>query len=198
MKDQATLAVYSREALAYAEYESGDGDWALMDRFIARLPRGGAVLDLGCGPGHSSMRLAECGFVVTSIDGSSGMAEEAARRFGLEVRVLTFDALDYEATFDGIWAAWSLHHAPHDQIAGIMGKVVRSLRAGGVLLMTVKSGSGERRDNLDRFYAYYDEPLIRRILGEAGFDIEHLESGNSIGFDGEPCGTLAVIARLKG
>ncbi len=126
------------------------------------------------------------------------MAAEAARRFGLQVRVLTFNALDYEAAFDGVWAAWSLHHAPHDQIAGIMGKVARSLRAGGVLSMAVKSGSGERRDGLDRFYAYYDEPLIRRTLDDAGFDVEHLESGGGVGFDGEPCGTLAVIARLIG
>ena len=193
--DATTLDVYSREAQAYADRHDGGNDKPFIERFSALLPAGASVLDLGCGPGHSSVRLGGRGFAVTPVDGSAGMAKEAARRFGLEARVPTFEELDYESAFDGVWAGWSLHHAAHEATPGIMEAIARALKPEGVLLMSVKTGTGARRDSLDRFYAYYDEALARETLDLAGFEILHLETGEGTGFDGEACGTLAVIAR---
>jgi SAM-dependent methyltransferase len=58
---------------------------------VARhVPRGGRVLDLGCGPGTDDTMLARAGFAVTAIDSAPEMVAEArrqVRRAGLEDRV---------------------------------------------------------------------------------------------------------------
>jgi ubiquinone/menaquinone biosynthesis C-methylase UbiE len=47
-------------------------------------PRGRIVLDLGCGTGRHSLRLAAAGATVTALDFSEGMLEEARRKPGAE------------------------------------------------------------------------------------------------------------------
>jgi SAM-dependent methyltransferase len=48
--------------------------------FTSHVPRGSRVLDLGCGPGTDDVRLASLGYLVTAIDWSPAMVDEARRR----------------------------------------------------------------------------------------------------------------------
>ncbi len=57
-----------------------------------RLPDDSPVLEVGCGAGHTTVALAQRGFVVTSIDAARGMADATRRRVeesGLGTRVRT-------------------------------------------------------------------------------------------------------------
>lgn len=62
MSDPRTISVYDRQSDDYAAMIEKE---ALRDpmiaRFIAACPPGGRVLDLGCGPGHYALRMAEAG-----------------------------------------------------------------------------------------------------------------------------------------
>jgi ubiquinone/menaquinone biosynthesis C-methylase UbiE len=91
---------------------------AWLDARLATLPRGAQVLDVGCGSGATSLRLAQKGFRVTGIDISDARIEEAqerARAAGLTVTFLRGDAesLDFRAeSFDAVCATAILHHLP--------------------------------------------------------------------------------------
>ena len=62
------------------------------------IPRGGAILDLGCGTGRHALELARQGFRVTGVDLSDGMLEVARGKAvvdGLDVRFVQADAATY-------------------------------------------------------------------------------------------------------
>ena len=71
MNDEATKhnqATYDRIASLYAEQHAGRGRSfpGLMAGFMARLPRGADIADLGCGPAQDAATLAETGYRVTA------------------------------------------------------------------------------------------------------------------------------------
>jgi protein-L-isoaspartate O-methyltransferase len=75
MNDAETLGYYASEARRYvSRLRSIPSD---LSRFVALLPQGGKVLELGCGAGHDSAIMLEHGFDVTATDGSPEMAREA-------------------------------------------------------------------------------------------------------------------------
>lgn len=78
----------------------------------------GELLDLGCGTGAHSIRLAERGFTVTSVDLTWRGVVAARERFrekGLNVDVVVADAehLPFrDGAFDIAWTSLLLHHFP--------------------------------------------------------------------------------------
>ncbi|PIE13622.1 MAG: SAM-dependent methyltransferase [Rhodobacterales bacterium] len=190
--DRETLEVYTGAAEKYAgKYAKGGassknakqaGDWA---GFVALLPPGGRVLDLGCGPGHWAARLREAGYIAEASDATPAMAELAAERYGLAVRVEPFEALDaVPGRYDGIWANFSLLHAPRAQFPGHLARVFRALKPGGVFHIGMKLGTAEGRDSLGRFYAYYGEEELKQLLESAGFTVVSVRRGNGEGLAG--------------
>ena len=89
---------------------------------------GERILDLGCGDGVLSARIAEAGAQVVAIDSSPAQVE-AARATGLDARVGDAAALTYDAEFDAVFSNAALHWvtAADDAIGGIH----RALRPGG-------------------------------------------------------------------
>ena len=86
------------------------------------------VLDLGCGDGVLTERLAGLAREVVGVDASAAQVE-AARARNLNVRVVDAQALDYSAEFDAVFSNAALHWM-HDADAVIAG-VFRALRPGG-------------------------------------------------------------------
>jgi SAM-dependent methyltransferase len=92
-------------------------------------PRAGeAILDLGCGDGVLTKRIADAGAAVLGVDASDAMLE-AARSLGLAVQQADGQALAFEARFDAVFSNAALHWMP-DQRAVADG-VFRALRPGG-------------------------------------------------------------------
>ncbi|MBT9445441.1 MAG: class I SAM-dependent methyltransferase [Hyphomonadaceae bacterium] len=164
--DPATIAFYDRDADAYAQSAVDHGVRDSLRAFEARLPRAARVLDLGCGGGHESVWLAEHGHNVTSMDASPGLAAEAKRRFGIEVRVADFTALDDIAAYDGVWSGAALHHATTEELTAIIAAIARALKPGGAFGALLKAGH-DRRDGLGRFYCGIDADGMRALLADA-------------------------------
>ena len=92
-------------------------------------PRPGErILDLGCGDGALTEKLASMGCRVVAVDGSEAQVA-AARERGLDVRVADGHHLDFDAEFDAVFSNAALHwmRRPDDVLRGVR----RALRPGG-------------------------------------------------------------------
>ncbi|WP_084176191.1 class I SAM-dependent methyltransferase [Brevundimonas bacteroides] len=115
-----------------------------FERFAAALPRGGAVLDVGCGSGWPwGAALIERGFRVTGLDASPRLLAHAAQTLPEgEWVVGDMRAFDLARTFDGVLVWYSLFHlTPGDQRRALR-HLLPHLPPNGVLMMTIATEAG--------------------------------------------------------
>jgi SAM-dependent methyltransferase len=92
-------------------------------------PRPGErILDLGCGDGVLTATLAAMGCSVVGVDGSHAQIE-AARKLGLDARVMDGEGLFFDSEFDAVFSNAALHwmRNPEAVISGVW----RALRPNG-------------------------------------------------------------------
>jgi len=189
-----TLAVYNKMADDYAAMTAHDSAFPTLERFIAALPAGGRVLDLGCGPGHAAAKMDARGLRVDATDTSGEMVRLAARHQGLCVCQQGFDDLDAHNRYDGIWASFSLLHAAKTALPRHLAAVHRAMRPRGILHLGMKLGDGEGPDRLGRHYAYYSAPALKQHLHNAGFSPIGSVEGKDKGMAGSIDPWMVVIA----
>ena len=193
--DDATLQFYRRNAEAYAKREITSRH-ARLSKFLALLPPGAAILELGCGAGGDSAEMLARGYDVTPTDGSPEMADVASRRLGHAVKTLLFHEIDAIEAYDGVWANACLLHVPRDQLANVIALIRRALRPHGAFYASYKSGDGDGRDTLDRYYNYPTEEWLRATYGQSGaWSDLSIETGEVRGFDDAMAEMFFVLAR---
>lgn len=182
--DDETLRVYGTKARDYAEM-TGDlkGDRHLAT-FIAAMPPGARVLDLGCGPGRAAGQMAAAGLIVDATDAVPQMVALAAAQPGVTAWQASFDDIGGDAIYDGIWANFCLLHAPRAALPGHLAALRRALKPGGLLHIGMKTGTGEARDPLGRLYTYYSETELRALLAAAGLTPKGSWTGRDTGLAG--------------
>jgi SAM-dependent methyltransferase len=192
--DEDTLGFYRSNAQAYAEREIAKH--TRLARFLALLPPGARVLELGCGAGAASAEMIARGFDVEPTDGSPEMAAEASRRLGRPVATLLFHDLDEVEAYDGVWANACLLHVPRPELARVLALIWRALKAGGHFYASFKAGEGDGRDTLNRYYNYPSPDWLRATYSDAGdWSSLSIETGEVRGFDNEWAPMLFVVAR---
>ncbi|MCP4618914.1 MAG: class I SAM-dependent methyltransferase [Bradyrhizobium sp.] len=193
--DDATLQFYRRNAEAYAKREITSRH-ARLTKFLALLPPGAAILELGCGAGGDAAEMLARGYDVTPTDGSPEMAEVASRRLGRPVKTLLFHDIDAVEAYDGVWANACLLHVPRDQLANVLALIRRALKPGGAFYASYKSGDGDGRDALDRYYNYPTEDWLRVTYANSGaWSDLSIETGEVRGFDDAMAQMFFVLAR---
>jgi SAM-dependent methyltransferase len=195
--DDDTLQFYRRNAEAYARREITSRH-ARLTRFLAPLPPNAAILELGCGAGGDSAEMIARGFDVTATDGSPELAEVASRRLGRPVKTLLFHELDAVEAYDGVSANACLLHVPRADLSGILALIHRALKPGGAFYASFKTGDGEGRDTLNRYYNYPTEEWLRATYAQAGAwrDLS-ITTGQVKGFDDARAEMFFVLARKR-
>jgi len=167
--------------------------YAATGRFVADLaggvvellaPHAGeAILDLGCGDGALTEKLAATGAAVTGVDASPGMVA-AARARGLRVDEASGDAMRYQGEFDAVFSNAALHWMPNAE--AVIAGVWRALKPGGrfvaemgglgniaairVAVQAVLTKYGIDAEAVAA--SFYPSPgLYRRLLEVAGFRV---------------------------
>jgi SAM-dependent methyltransferase len=151
----------------------------VLEVFGRRLGRG-TILDMGCGPGWTSLFLARAGFQVVGVDIAEPMidiARERSRRENLPVEFAVGDMEDLDlgrADFDGVLFFDCLHHCP--AYADALKRAYAHLRPGGLVLLLETTWlhrySPHARQATREFGVTelgFTRGELRRALGAAGF-----------------------------
>lgn len=158
----------------------------LVDRLAPRP--GERILDLGCGDGALTVRLAAAGARVTGVDMSPDQVR-AARERGVDARVMDGAALDFDAEFDAVFSNAALHWM-RDADAVVDG-VWRALRPGGrvvaefgaegnvavvrAALRAAATAQGHDPAAVDLWY-FPSPAAYRALLERRGFEVEEIVS----------------------
>lgn len=193
--DDETTRFYSAEAQNYAT--RGQACSEELDAFLALLPAGGAILELGCGGGQDSEAMLAKGFDVTPTDGIPEIALVAEKRLGRKVRVLLFNDLDEFERYDGIWANACLLHVPRNELQPIISRIHAALKAGGVFFASFKAGTAEGRDAFQRYFNYPSADWLRSVYSALDWQSLVIEEAEGSGYDRQPTDWLYVTAMKR-
>jgi ubiquinone/menaquinone biosynthesis C-methylase UbiE len=160
----------------WGERIEGDPWERFLTQLADRLPDGSRVLDLGCGNGTKTKRLAER-FEVVGVD----ISEEQLRLARSEMPDATlfqadFAELDFPAgSFDAVTAFYSIVHVPRDEHPALFARIRRWLKPGGLFLAALSNVGGPDRTEewlgVEMFFSGFDAETNSRLVREAGFEL---------------------------
>ncbi|MEJ6395683.1 methyltransferase domain-containing protein [Gymnodinialimonas sp. 2305UL16-5] len=192
--DAQTLAVYEQSVDRYEAVPMLPEHIAALNSFADALPKGARVLDLGCGPGLQAETLTKAGLAVDAVDATEAFVAAAIAR-GIDARMATFEDLPGNRVYDGIWASFSLLHAPRDAVADHVARLAGALTADGIFFLGMKTGEGEARDEIGRFYSYFSVDELHTMLTDAGLTVIDTVTGNGKGLSGSDDSYALIQAR---
>ena len=144
---------------------------SLYTPFLERIPKGGRILDAGCGSGRDSKAFLQQGYRVEAFDATGEMAKLASQHTGLPVKQMTFSDVDAVNRYDGIWCCASLLHVSAAELPDAMAKLARALKPGGIWYVSFKHGDGERVKEGRRFTDLNEQGLNTLLAGLAGIKL---------------------------
>ena len=197
MTDRETIDVYQAQAQRYADIPISDMQRAAIDRFLSMLPARAAILDAGCGPGVHAAVMVSAGHDVHGIDPTEAFVTDALSR-GVNARLGSFDDISGNAIFDGVYASFSLLHAPRAKLPRHLAAVSRALKSGGVFHIGMKTGQGDLRDDIDRFYTLVTVLELAELVTDAGFNVIATREGEGKGCAGTIDPFVIMRARKDG
>lgn len=195
---------YENIADEYAEeYINDFSNTPYIDKFLALLPPGAKVLDVGSGPGQFSDYVHRKGFIVEGVDMSPAMLKIAREKFPettfseMDMRSLNFQ----ENSFDGLLVAYSLIHIPSAEIASTLNEFQRVLKNGGYILVIAQKGetdqvideplkAGERI-----FVNFFNLEQLKQYLADANFEVVEAEEVKSSDPNSLSTAFLSIIGK---
>ena len=161
------VTLYEENAAAWDRQRGRDlFEQPWLDRFLALLPEGGRILDIGCGSGEpiASYFVAR-GFSVTGVDSSASLIALAQARLpDQEWIVADMRRLDLRRRFDGLIAWHSFFHLAADDQRAMFARFAAQAAAGAALMFTSGAEAGEAIGE------WHGEPLFHTSLDPAEYE----------------------------
>ena len=170
--------------------------YANNGRFVAHMAEslvellqpqpGERILDLGCGDGFLTRRIAESGATVIGVDTSPEMIA-AARERGVDAHLVHGEELNFDGAFDAVFSNAALHWMKNQE--AVLAGVHRALKPGGrfvaecggegnvaairVALLAVLGALGIPPEQIEN-NRYYNPAEYRRMLENQHFTVEDI------------------------
>lgn len=147
-----------------------------LEDFVRSLGPAESALDLGCGDGRLTERVAAGDLTGADV---SAVALERARTRLEDVRLVELEPdapLPFEdGEFDLVLCAETIEHVRDVQL--FLSEIRRVLRPGGTLALTTPASPALARppDPLSPHLRFFTKRSLRRLLDELGFDVRSLE-----------------------
>ena len=106
------------------------------------------------------------GYDVVAFDASLKMVDATRKRAGVPVYQMTFEDMQFDQKFDGIWACASLLHVPRARLSQVLERLSSFLASTGVLYASFKYGDEERNKG-GRYFNDLNERLLEEHLKAA-------------------------------
>jgi ubiquinone/menaquinone biosynthesis C-methylase UbiE len=161
--------------------------WAKENQqFISRagFSTGETLVDLGCGPGYTTLDLAqivgsEGKVIAIDRDGERSLPllraqAEADGLFNIETRAASLETFDLqEGSVDGVYGRWVLMYLPEATVKLLIGRMAKWLRPGGVCALTELCNYRHIHIHpKSRYLPEIAEALIQAVTGERGCNPE--------------------------
>ncbi len=180
-------SAYGKRAEEYAEVLGSleavaAEDQSLVTRWAQTLS--GPVIDAGCGPGHWTKLLHDCGVDVHGIDLVPEFITAAGRRFpGVSFGLGDLAALPVQdAGLGGVLSWYSIIHAQPEVVPAVAAELHRVLRPGGSLLLGFFRGEVVAPFDHAVTAAYcWPAEAMGAILIEAGFSVRETHAREDAG-----------------
>ena len=171
--------LYERKARAWVADRNRSGglmEQAWLDRFLALVPAGGTVLDIGCGSGQPiAAYLIARGYGVTGVDSSPTMIALARASFpDRPWTVADMRTLALGARFDGLIAWDSFFHLTYDDQRRMFPIFATHALPGAPLWFSSGPRHGEAIGTLHGeplYHASLDPEEYRALLAANGFSV---------------------------
>ncbi len=167
------VGLYQRHGLAFDRLRGRtlfERSW--LDRFVAGLPEGGSILDIGCGSGEPvAAYLIGLGYALTGIDSSDTLITLCRERFPAgDWRVADMRVLSLGKRFEGLIAWHSFFHLSMAEQRLMFPRFAAHAAPGAMLMFTSGPGEGIAIGEFE------GEPLFHASLGAEEY--RHLLADN--------------------
>ena len=158
-----TVKYYNNNSQAFYDRTINADISDSYNKFLKHLPQKAHILDAGCGVGRDTKYFLSKGYCVSAFDASEKMVELACKETGVQVLHSTFQELNFEKMYDGVWAQASLLHIPYDTTRDIYEKIYRALKPNGIFYASYKYGDCFMETNERDFYNM-NEDMVKPYL----------------------------------
>jgi SAM-dependent methyltransferase len=135
----------------------------LYEPFLKLIPEGGKILDAGCGSGRDALYFKQNGYSVTAFDYSEELVKLASEHTGEMLLCLSFEDMEFEDEFNGIWCCASLLHISRKEMKDVFLGLTKALMNNGFLYASFKYGDSEEFRN-GRFFSNWNEDEINQLV----------------------------------
>lgn len=166
------------------EHQKKKMDLEILHQFYHLAKNKTPILDIGCGPGHTTKLLTDMGLSIRGIDISAEMINQAKNNYcDLEFSIGNMLKLDLtNNSIGGVVSFYAIVHFSHNQVRECFREIFRVLKDNGIFLLAFHVGDhfihideflGKKTDIDFMFFKCED---IKSFLQEAGFKkIEMIE-----------------------
>lgn len=158
-----SVKYYDEKASKFKESTQDANMEEMIQKFLSYLSQDAKILDAGSGIGRDTKRFMELGYHVEAFDASIEMVKISSEHTGIQTRHLTFEQLDYEDEFDGIWACASLLHVSKDDMEDVFSRLHLALRPNGILYASFKLRDSDFEKD-GRSFTCYTESSFREFI----------------------------------
>jgi ubiquinone/menaquinone biosynthesis C-methylase UbiE len=147
-----------------------------LDELVSRVDKGAQVLELGCGDGRTTERLAER-FDVVGVDISSEQLRLAHAALP-ETTFMHADLMELDfprSSFEAITAFYVFMHIPRDDHPELLRRIHRWLKPGGVFIAPMSTVGGPDRVEswlgVQMFFSGWDAETNESLVRAAGLEV---------------------------
>jgi 2-polyprenyl-3-methyl-5-hydroxy-6-metoxy-1,4-benzoquinol methylase len=146
----------------------------ILPELFLKYGKGGAILEVGSGPGGLAVWLEDKGYEVTCLEPAKKLAEAAAEK-GLTVYPFTIQEFETDLQYDCVIAISSLIHVPKEELPNQIKKIAGFLKPGGILFVSFIEGDSEGLEDPTnvgklRYFARWSQSDLDQIFSSY-FDV---------------------------